>query len=69
MTSFLGITMLVVARNARSCFGFRTLVRELINDNFTQTDLGMIWFIHRKFYMPSGLVSRCFHSLLADFVV
>ena len=33
---------------------------------FSVRPLGLI---HREFYLPSGLASRCFQSLLVDFVV
>ena len=36
------------------------LFRELINDNFTQCESGMIVLINKKFYIPAGLVFSLF---------
>ena len=45
MTPVLCITMLAMQEIASD---FRTLFRELIKDDFTQSELGMIQFIHRE---------------------
>ena len=45
---------------------FQRVYPEFINFNFTQSKLGMTWFIHEKFYLPSSLVPGHFHSLLAE---
>ena len=47
----------------------RTLFRELIESEFTDSELVMIQMMHSEVYLPSGLVSHCVRSLLADFVV
>ena len=65
MTPILGVMMLAVVR---SYFRFlNAFIRELIRDNFASSDLQMIWFIHRKFYLPSGLVYHCFSSVHRPF--
>ena len=60
----LGVTMLAVARSASD---FRTLFIVLINDNITQSKLRMIWFMHGKLNLPSGLVSRFFNHYQSTF--
>ena len=64
MTPVLSITMLVVTR---CYFGFQNTFQTvtILNGSFTQR---MSEFIHGNFYLLPGLVSRCFLSLLADFV-
>ena len=57
MAPVLGAAMLVVARGSAD---FRTLFKELIKDDFTQSELAMIQFIHSKVLFapwPSSLFS------------
>ena len=64
----------VLSRNTASC-GMKLLrISEHFSENKSTITLLKLSYecfslYIGKFYLPSGLVSRCFHSLLADFAV